>query len=60
MDKEYQTVLKDNPTLADLYCSVTGVGPLTAATLINDNKECRPVASPKNVTQTLALGVHSD
>ena len=27
--------------------------------LINDNKSCRPVASPKNVTETLALGIRS-
>ena len=28
--------------------------------LINDNKECRPVASPENVTETLAPGIHSN
>ena len=37
MDQEYQVVLKNNPTLAELanlYRSVPGVGPLTAATLV--------------------------
>ena len=37
LDQEYQAVLKANPTLAErasLYCSVPGVGPLTAATLV--------------------------
>ena len=37
LDKEYQAVLKDNDALAQraaLYCSVPGVGPLTAATLV--------------------------
>ena len=37
LDNEYQAVLKDNPTLAelaDLYRTVPGVGPLTAATLV--------------------------
>ena len=37
LDQEYQAVLKANPTLAqlaNLYRSVPGVGPLTAATLV--------------------------
>ena len=37
LDREYQTVLKDNPALAELsnlYRTVPGVGPLTAATLV--------------------------
>ena len=37
LDQEYQAVLKANPTLAqlaNLYCSVPGVRPLTAATLV--------------------------
>ena len=37
LHREYQVVLKDNPTLvelANLYRTVPGVGPLTAATLV--------------------------
>jgi len=37
LDREYQAVLKDNPALAELanlYRTVPGVGPLTAATLV--------------------------
>ena len=37
LDREYQVVLKDNPALAELanlYRTVPGVGPLTAATLV--------------------------
>ncbi len=36
-------------------CPDTAFRPL----LIDDNKECLPVASPKNVTETLALGIRS-
>lgn len=37
MDKEYQAVLKEDPTLAvraDLYRTMPGVGPLTVAILV--------------------------
>lgn len=42
LDQEYQAVHKDNPTLAervDLYCSVPGVGPLSAPTLVTHPPE---------------------
>ena len=38
---------------------IGGVDAFTTG-LINDNKECRPVASLRNVTETLAPGIHSN
>ena len=56
---QYMQTAREHHCNKDQWNPTIGCEPNSGAAMIDDNKKCLPVASPKNVTETLAPGISS-